>query len=96
MLEHPFEVMTKAARKHFQHALCRIVYLRPNMYSDEQIAVGVATSTYDGKLFRTVASSESARSALKDFFSEEIQEQTLVGLDLLDRKIRHKIGRAHV
>lgn len=88
MIDHAFKSVGRVADSEFVPAVCRIVYLRPNMYSEEQITVGIVIANQSGSVFRTIVNSEVARSTLRSFFSEEVEEQALEDLNLLEQKVK--------
>lgn len=64
----------------------RVVYLKPNEYSDESLAVGVLVHHDLGYEFSYVAS-EAAYAALDCLYGAEAREQLIFGIDVLRKQI---------
>ena len=75
-------------KDHCIDTLCRIVYLRPNLYSDERLAICVIVSAETKMHLKTIVNSGLALSALNDFFDQHAQEQTMFALKILDHYVK--------
>jgi hypothetical protein len=76
-------------RENFENAVAatyRVVYLRPNRYSDEALVIGVVVEAA-GRTCLRVVQSEGALEALAYLFGETGKEQTIHALALLHGQV---------
>jgi hypothetical protein len=67
---------------HLADGICRLVYLQPNPYSDEALAVAVLLEHGDRMYFDRIVSPDNYR-ALECLFGDQMREQTIFALDVL-------------
>lgn len=85
--------ITKNIDEKYLDALYRVIYLHPNAYSDEQIAVGVALSANNEIYFSNISTS-LAYERLNALLGKNAQEQTILALKTLRQYMNanHGIG----
>lgn len=81
-----FDEIVNFYEEHLINVRRRLVYMKPNEYSDESLAVGVLVRHELGCEFSYVAS-EAAYTALGCLYGIEAKEQLIYGLDVLRRRI---------
>jgi len=85
-LDEEFSEAMKASGVRLKDALCRLVYLQPNLYSDESLVVGVIIES-GGKPHLDKINAVDNYQALSCLFGSDTREQTIFALEILQESV---------